>query len=511
MSRLHYSIVVASPCSPLLTLPGSRSSAPAFSRFGVPTFSLFHLLTWVPCLLLAAAPAARAADRPDIVILLTDQQQAAAMSIAGTPGLKTPHMDALAREGARFTHAFCSTPQCSPARAALWTGLYPHRTGVMGNVAAKTPPPAGMSGPLDPKTTTIGEIFAAAGYETAYFGKWHLGSDPGRHGFETHDISNPRGNNLTKRVLAFLEKRQANARQAPLRPLLLIVSYINPHDIYQITKATEKDLVPLKPIRLPMNLADDLVTKPSPQRQFRNDDQGSPIRTYSHDDWRRYITFYYLLTEKVDAEIGHVVRAVRQNNPQSLICFTSDHGDFAGAHGMPFKGPAMYEELVRIPLILSWPGHVTPAVRDELVGHIDLLPTLCDLACIAHPTPLDGHSLQPLLNASKDESPAWGDAVFVEYLGKQRWRVPIRMIRTRDWKYVRYQNNEAELYCLRSDPYEWRNLIGEDAYRQQRRAFSARLDQWIHETRDPFASLSTTDRRGQALSRDQATSSHSSP
>lgn len=127
------------------------------------------------------------AERPDVTIVLTDQQRADAFGAAGAADLHTPAMDRLARQGVVFTRAFAATPQCSPSRAALLTGRYPHRTGVVGNTGAGGS--AGMSVALDRSLPTLGRVFAAAGYETAYFGKWHLGGTPGEYGFEVHNSS----------------------------------------------------------------------------------------------------------------------------------------------------------------------------------------------------------------------------------------------------------------------------------------------------------------------------------
>src|SRR5687767_12652549 len=133
-----------------------------------------------------------AAVRPDVIILLTDQQRSDAFGAAGAEDVRTPAMERLARDGVMFTRAFVATPQCSPSRAALLTGRYPHRTAVMGNsggegleggAAATDRPPAGMSGALDRSLSTLGSVFGAAGYETAYFGKWHLGRTPADYGF----------------------------------------------------------------------------------------------------------------------------------------------------------------------------------------------------------------------------------------------------------------------------------------------------------------------------------------
>src|SRR5688572_3561399 len=166
--------------------------------------------------LLPAAGQETVPTLPDIVILLTDQQRADAMG--DSPGLRTPSMNQLAREGVQFNRAYCATPQCSPSRAALLTGRYPHRVGVMGNVAERGTP-AGMSPPLDRTIPGLGRLLTSAGYETAYFGKWHLGNDPGSYGFETHQAS--RGHELTEPVLRFLDTRRETGKRR--RPLFLMV------------------------------------------------------------------------------------------------------------------------------------------------------------------------------------------------------------------------------------------------------------------------------------------------
>jgi choline-sulfatase len=179
--------------------------------------------------------------------------------------------------------------------------------------------------------------------------------------------------------------------------------------------------------------------------------------------------------------------------------FSTDHGDLGGAHGLPYKGPAMYEELVRVPLVIAWPGRIRAARTDALVSLIDLLPTLCDLAEVAPPPgDLDGLSLRPILD---QRAARVRDIVFAEYYGKQSWRVPIRMARTDRWKYVRYRNDGEELYDLERDPGELRNLAAEPNAAGERMRLSRELDDWMRRTADPFPSLTTTDRSGAIVAR----------
>jgi len=446
-----------------------------------------------------------APTRPDVVIVLTDQQRADAFGAAGATDLHTPVMDRLARQGVLFTRAFSATPQCSPSRAALLTGRYPHRTGVMGNTAgeggsgdaAAGSPQAGMSAALDRSLPTLARIFAAAGYDTAYFGKWHLGGNPGEYGFESHDstIDDP---TLARRVVEFVRKRAVNETR---KPLLLIVSWLNPHDIYNVFRAAPPDARALAASRLPSNLVDDLRHKPFPQRHYLEEDQGKPFAGADAALWRRYRAFYNGLVETVDREIGTVLDAVEKSDVPPIAVFSADHGDLGGAHGLPYKGPAMYEELVRVPLVISWPGKIRPARSDALVSLIDLIPTLCDLAGVPAPNDVDGLSLRPVLEQRADKV---RDSVFGEYYGKQAWRVPIRMVRTARWKYVRYLNYGEELYDLAADPGELRNLAHDTgAAASERTRLARELDAWIRRTGDPFPTLTTTDRSGRVVTTEQ--------
>ena len=436
--------------------------------------------------------------RPDIVLVLTDQQRADAFGAAGATDVRTPTMDRLASEGVLFTRAFAATPQCSPSRAALITGRYPHRTGVMGNTAAdqggargNERPPAGMSAALDPSLPTVARVLAAAGYETAYFGKWHLGGTPGNYGFEVHDAKVDDAT-LAQRVVGFLEKRTANKSA---RPLLLIVSWLNPHDIYSVFSKTPSARA-LANVRLPANLTDDLRDKPFPQRHYLEQDQGKPFVGAQADVWRRYRAFYNELVETVDREMGTVLAALGRHGDPPITIFSADHGDHGGGHGLPYKGPAMYEEVVRIPLVISWPGKIRPARTDALASLMDLLPTVCDLTGVPVPNGVDGLSLRPILN---QRAPSVRESLVVEYYGKQAWRVPIRMLRTPRWKYVRYVSYGEELYDLSADPGELRNLVRDASVAPEMKRLARELDEWIRRTGDPFPTLSVTDRSGRPV------------
>jgi len=424
--------------------------------------------------------------------MFTDQQQIGAMSAAGNQAIHTPAMDWVAQEGVRFTRSFCSTPQCSASRASLLTGRYPHSAGVITNTEAIG------ARPLDPRIPAAGSVFRAAGYTTAYFGKWHLGKSPAGHGFETVDMcGGGQDAQVAARAVEFI-------RQSHSRPFLLFASFINPHDIYGFRKIQKQIPFGRREIILPASRHDDLRAKPAPQALFRDEDQGAAAKGFRDQDWRRYLEVYYHLTEAVDAQIGRILDALRARKleRETIAVFTSDHGDLGGAHGLPFKGPCMYRELVEVPLAICWPGVIKSGrVNSALVSNVDLLPTLCDLTDVAAPEGIQGTSLRPLLAGEKPRR--WREFVVAEYYSKQKWANPIRMLQTERWKYVRYRRWGDELYDLERDPNEMNNLAHQlpasGEVRQMRDRMCGQLDRWMSQTQDNFDRLDPTTRDGKPI------------
>jgi arylsulfatase A-like enzyme len=427
-----------------------------------------------------------AGTAPNVLFILTDQQRYPYMGAYEQVSVKTPSMDSIARQGVLFTHAFCATPQCSASRSSIMTGLYPHATGVMGNIGA-----AGGD-PLSPEVPSLGRVFRKSGYHTAYFGKWHLGGDPQQHGWQTYDAC---GRGIGEEVAG----HSARFLDGATDPFLMFCSFLNPHDIYGFRKLSRTITRSKAEIKLPSNLRDDLSRKPHPQLQYLHEDQGTAAVELTEEGWVDYLNVYEYLIEKVDGNIGKILAGLRRRKLENrtIIVFTSDHGDHCGGHGLPFKGPAMYEELVRIPLAISYPEGIASGQQvDELVVNVDLMPTLCHLAGLPVPENIHGKSLKPLLAGEKV---AWRDYVIGEYYSKQKWVNPIRMVRTRRWKYTRYRKWGEELYDLRDDPGELNNLADSDVHSGTKRNLSNILDRWIQKTADPFESLSPTDRSGRKL------------
>lgn len=397
----------------------------------------------------AAALAAQTRKRPNVLLFLTDQESAL------LPGpARLPNRQRLLSEGTQFTSAFCNTPQCSPARAAILTGLAPHNAGVRTNVDGNS-----LGKHLAAATPTLGSVFAEAGYDTAWFGKWHLG--PNHTGFGTFREAADE---------AAVQAASDWLRAPRPKPWLCCVSILDPHHIYDIPRARQVAGVAVREgVKPPASGLGNLVGKPPEQRGFVDQDQGKLTREFTRDDWLRYRSYYLELVEKTDSLLGRVLDAAG-SDPATVMAYSTDHGDMLGEHGLSYKGPFMYEELLRIPLILRVPGNRTfprGEKRGDLVTQADFAPTLAAAAGIPWPGNVDGRDL-----ARDSRGPA---AVFLEYYAKQKWVNPIRTVRTSRFKLNAYQSGHREVYDLVRDPHELENLAGMSPVEAD---LQRRLDSW---------------------------------
>ncbi len=455
-----------------------------------------------PSLGKSAAPVFQGLEkRPNILFIITDQQFAEVMSCRmGRQWINTPAMDGLAAGGLLCTRAYSSNPLCMPWRNSVFTGRYPHETGVTSN---------DVKGQLDPqKFPCLGTYFRNTGYETAYAGKWHLNfnpRDPKAHGFEMFSEKSPGGHDMG--VTAGAEKFLA---QPHSKPFLLVASYLNPHNICEWARrlagrqqtlncgeigpppAPEKLPPPPANLAPPVNEPDGMTLI---RRAYQVDDGPFPVGQFTPDDWRRHRWGYYRMTELVDAEIGKLLAALKKTGlaENTLIVFTADHGDCAGAHGFNQK-TVFYEESARVPLILRWPGRTPAAISDKLINTgLDILPTLLDAAGIAAPRTLPGRSLLPLaLGQSVGD---WREFVVVQNHMVQTGMVEGlkpemagRMVRTDRFKYCVYGRGlrRESLVDLQNDPGETQDLAADPASREVLLRHRALLAKWGEEMRDPL-------------------------
>jgi len=424
-----------------------------------------------------------AGERPDILLLLTDQHAAHMLGCAGNLGVATPHLDRLAATGTRFTRAYTTFPLCVPARSSLITGRHPHELGVHGN----SPGTGAAVAQPGRRPDSLGHLLRAAGYTTCYAGKWHAreASASPEDGFT---VLRPFGD----RGLAEAGARWLTSRGARTRPFALVVSFDDPHTICEYARNQPMPYGPVTPVpvRRSPPLPPNFGSHPYEPEALRHEQavQAAMYGTaaWGPDDWRRYRHTYARLVERADAAIGTVLDALDAAGlaDTTLVAFTSDHGDGDAAHAWNQK-TALFEEAVRVPLILRPPGGL-PAARTSSalvsVG-LDLLPTLCAAAGTEAPAGLPGIDLTAARQAGSGH-----DHVVVE-TRFERPSPPLtegRALITDRWKYTVYSWGRwrEQLHDLRDDPGETRNLAEEEAYDAVREQMRERLLQWCLRTGD---------------------------
>jgi arylsulfatase A-like enzyme len=413
---------------------------------------------------------AQARRGPNLLIVFTDQERE--LTAQERAAMTLPNRLALEARGVRFTRNNCVCGQCSPARSTLMTGLYPHQTGVMTNTDK-----AVFGAPLPGNLPCVGRVFGDAGYRTGYFGKWHLGGGgPRNFGFPANGAGPDTA--LPTKAADFLAADDG-------RPWMLWLSFLNPHDIYLPGKYPELQKIN-EAVTLPDTWDEEFQGRPEAQRDNRDDRRGLLDRDQQRQMYLTYRSFYAGLMGLVDQQLGQVMAALDATGQRdnTLVVYLSDHGDMGGAHGMRFKGPLPYEELLRVPLVMSWPGQLPEGVtRDCITSQIDMVPTLRAAAGVDWPTALPGQDLLPL---AKDPSARGRDVAYSEYLFQSGRAVPIRTITTPRYVFSDYLEGARELYDLEQDPHQRNNLAGRPEMKAIEDDLAARLMRWRRETNDPY-------------------------
>lgn len=445
------------------------------------------------------AAAQRPADR--VVVLITDTTRWDMLGCYRDTGIRTPHLDGLAQGGMRVDRAYTCTPVCGPARSALLTGTWPHTNGSWAN-----------SMPLGATVHTVGQRLTDHGITAGYIGKWHLdGTDyfgngrcpdgwdagywyDGRRYLEelsTEDRVRSREASTNGTVDAeFTYAHRCSDRAVEFinhhrdERFFLVVSYDEPHGP-SISPPPYADAYDDYDFPKSPNVWDTLDGKPEHQRVWA----GSRLHS-DRDAVRIHRPAYFGSQSYVDSEIGRVLDAIDTVAPDTLVCYTSDHGDALESHCLASKGPALYDEIARIPLLLRWPGVIPPgSVYPYPASHIDLVPTVLDAMGVAVPPILDGTSMVPAL---RDPTRRVNDQVFSEF---HRYEIdhdgfgdfqPLRGIIDGHHKLVVNLLSGDELYDLDADPDEMTNLIDSPAHVAIRDALHDQLLDWMHDSRDPF-------------------------
>lgn len=449
-----------------------------------------------------AAPPARAQSRPNFVFILSDDHRWDALGFL-KPWLPTPNLDRLAREGAHFRNAFVTTSLCSPSRASLLTGQYASRHGVQNNRT-----------PWRDQNLTYLELLHAAGYYTGFIGKWHM---PGQ------GLPDLVGQNKLDHMVSFsIGTGQGIYNNCPLvvngKPALgpgYITDVLTSHALDFMREAGDRPFC--------LYLSHKAVHDPfTPPERYAGSLKGAPFHPMNHAERRlpvgavhanqlahfnRNQQGYYETLRGVDDSVGAVLKFLDERGlaGNTVVVYAGDNGYFWGEHGLIDKRYA-YEESMRIPLLLRWPGRCPAGLKvSDLTLNIDLAPTLLAAAGLNVPASMQGQSWLPLLRAYDPRVYEGGtgelgfgarpdriipaadfsrESFLYEYFSDPPFpHPPIRAIRTRDWKLVTYPGTRFmdELYHLAADPREEKNLIGSGEAAKVEKNLRAELARLIRE------------------------------
>lgn len=435
-----------------------------------------------------------------VILIMTDTQRTDMLGCYGNPAMHTPNLDSLAAEGVQFEKAYTTQPVCQPARSAIFTGSYPHSCAGWSNCMG-----------LSDNVQNIGKRLTDQGIHSAYIGKWHLdGGDYFGLGvcpdgwdeaywydmrcyleelteeerylsrqvesIEKYNIKEEftYGHRCSDRAIDFLKNHQDE-------DYFLVVSYDEPHGPHLCPKKYT-DLYQDYEIPKKKNMSDTLENKPAHHRIWAGDDYGRAAKEDFHLCPKEFLgcnTF-------VDFEIGRVLDAVKEFADDSVIIYTSDHGDMMYSHSLTGKGPAMYEEITHIPMLIKGFGK---GKNHNPVSHINLAPTIFDILGVPKTKMFEGNSILPELT---DKSTRVNDYIFMEF---GRYEVdhdgfggyqPVRAAFDGRYKLVINLMDTDEFYDLELDPEEMNNEIHNPEYdNDKKRLHKAILDQ-MYETRDPF-------------------------
>ena len=449
-----------------------------------------------------AAPAAR---RPNILYIMADDHAAHAISAYGSRVNRTPNIDRLARDGVRFDRCFCVNSICTPSRATILTGKYSHMNGVP------------VFNRFDGSQPTVAKYLQAAGYHTGMIGKWHLGSDP--TGFDRWTILPGQGvyfdpafleaggrrvipgyvtDVITDLAIDFLKNRPQD------KPFFLMCHHKAPHRPWE-PDAKHQAMFAGRQIPEPPTLFDDYATRTDAIRECtqkvfndltRQDlklkppaalrgaerarwlavkpaeveiDAGGEKRTLTgmelkHWKYQRYMQDYLACIQSIDDNVGRLLDWLDRHGlaENTVVFYTSDQGFFLGDHGL-YDKRFMYEESLRMPFLVRWPGVIEPSRYEKAMAmNPDFAPTFMEIAGLPVPGDMQGRSLAPLL---RGEHPAdWRTSMYYRYYhdpGDHNTRAHYG-IRTATHKLIYFwKKDQWELYDLAKDPYELNNLYGD--------------------------------------------------
>lgn len=432
--------------------------------------------------------------RPNVVLIVSDDQRPDTISVLGNPNIRTPQLDRLVARGSVFTRAICANPICTPSRAEILTGCSGIKNGVFD-----------FGREIDPDLPTLPEPFAQAGYKTWYSGKWHNDGRPRKHGYEAtsglytggggkwwkpqgdyrgHPVTGykgwifrdnddqplpERGVGLTPDISRQIADAAINVIEESQSPYFLHVNFTAPHDPLLIPPGFEE-----------MYDADSVPTPPNfqPEHPFDHGNRGGRDEVLLPTPRtsalvRADLAAYYAVISHLDQQVGRIVDAIdaRGDRASTIVVFCSDHGLAMGSHGLRGK-QNMYEHTIGVPMILAGPG--IPAGQ-SLSGQIylrDIFPTLLELADLPA-VDCDGVSQVPVLRGQRETMHEFVVGYF---------RDSQRMIRGDRWKWIEYPIvGRAQLFDLHADPFERNDVSGDPRNAAVVTRLAKQLNEWMRE------------------------------
>lgn len=450
--------------------------------------------------------------KPNILFINVDQLRFDCLGIINNHIVKTPNIDKIRRNGISFTQAYTPLPSCCPARQSLLTGVMPEHHGGLWNYGG------GGSLPIDglrrEENIWVREL-SNAGYSTAYLGKWHVNPDfgPTDYGFESYDdvpndpfhtpfklqkhsIDNPwpefpvgysetlavedcHTHTLVKKCIQKIKQLETRGEPWHIR-----LDYFEPH-LPCIPAEPFASMYPPETIPPWENFDEDFNGKPYIQRQQV---KNWCLENWSWKEWSVYMSGYYGIISQLDDAIGKLINFLESENllEETLIIFTTDHGDAAGSHRQMDKHYVMYEEVTHVPLFIQWKGVIKPGSScDDFISHfLDLPVTILDLLSIPVPGNYQGRTLLPMLKGEQNPYPR--EFAFSTYNGQQFGLFCQRMIRDKKYKYIWNATDVDEMYDLKSDPHELNNLVAQDSYFELCRKYRTKVYRVFADLKDPL-------------------------
>lgn len=456
-------------------------------------------------------PDTASTSRPNILLIHSDQHRWDCLGCHGHPLLRTPNLDRLAEQGVDFQQAYTPAPVCTPARASLLTGQWPTQHGSQGIPGTEIYRPVSDDLPL------YWHHLAEAGYRQAHVGKWH-GESPhapdhyiddyvpeedyatwrASQGIPPQERRNEWFGEIDPHIAPEQHRIAWGARHAAAlmeryvaedRPWMVRWDPSEPH-LPNLIPPALADLYPPQQIEPWPSFGDTLENKPFIQAQQRRS-WGLTEWTWERD-WAPMVSRYLAEITLLDEHVGRLLAKLDElgQSRDTLVIYTTDHGDFCGGHGMIDKHFSMYDDVLRVPLILRFPGRL-PAGRtsDAFVAHeIDLGSTICKIATGSIPESFQGVDL---IDVGSGRSDGGRQDIYAQYQGSQFGLYSERMLRDRRWKYVWNATAEDELYDTQADPGELVNRAQDPACRDQLMRLRARLVAWMEQVGDPLLNAFT--------------------